>query len=103
MNALKSFLFVFINFVCFSKGFYENFDKYKCLGNFENFKVKNFEEIRDSLLKRENDVLSCSKCVNSESASLFRRNRDDYNFFDDIEDEEIDIFKMMETDPAYCG
>jgi len=102
MHAFRSSLFLFISFVSFSKGFYENFNNFKCLGNFENFKVKNFDEIRDSLLKRQNDIHSCSKCVNTENTSLLRRNKDEYNFFDDIEDEEIDIFKMMETNPTYC-
>ena len=103
MHAFRSSLFLFISFVSFSKGFYENFDNLKCLGNFENFKVKNFDEIRDSLLKRQNDIHSCSKCVYGENTNFFRRNKDEYNFFDDIKDEEIDIFKMMETDPTYCG
>ena len=103
MNALGSFLFLFINLVSFSKGFYENFDNLKCLGNFENFTVKNFDEIRDSLLKRENGIYSCSKCINSENQNLLRADKDGYDFFDYIEDEEIDIFKIIETDPTYCG
>ena len=89
-------------FICLSKGFYENFDNLKCLGSLENFKVENFDEIRENLLKREKDIHSCSKCLKNENMNSLQDHNADYFLFGSI-DEQIDIYELMKTNPSYCG
>merc|ERR1712183_208889 len=74
---------------------------FKCLGNLENFKVENFDEIRENLLKRENEIHSCSKCLKNENMNSLQDCNEDYFLFDSI-DEQIDIYELMKTNPSYC-